>query len=101
MEGAAHDATAGLVRQLPGPVEHFLSRPSGEGEQEDRFRQDPLLYQIGHSVDEGPGLAAACPCNHQDRPVAMGNGSILGGIQDFGSNGGGYSGGLMVLVGGW
>lgn len=99
MEGPAHDATAGLVRQLSGSVQHFLSSPSREGEQEDRFRQDPLLNQIGHSVDESPGLSAASPCNHQDRPVAMCDGGILRGIQDFGRYGGGYSGGLMVLVG--
>jgi len=99
MEGPAHDATTGLVCQLAGPVQHFLSSPAGESEQEDRLRQDPLLDQIGHSVDEGPGLAAAGPCNYQNRPVAMGDGGILRGIQDFGRYGGGYSGGLMVLVG--
>ena len=78
MKCAADDPSAALVGQLGRPIEHFLGRAPGKGEQYDGFRGNALFNEVGHPVDQGPGFSAAGPGNDQDGAVAVGNSGILG-----------------------
>ena len=44
----------------------------GEGDRKDAIREDLLLAeQVGDPVGQYPGLAAACACENENRPVGM------------------------------
>ncbi len=61
---------------------HFLGGPVGEGERQDAAgRHGALGQQPGHPGRQHTGLAAAGPCDHQDRTVAGGYRLLLGVVQ--------------------
>ena len=81
VEGAAHHPAAGTGGQLAGAVEHLLGCPAGEGQEQDRFRRNALLDQIGHTVDKGPGFPGTGTGDDQYRAFAVGGRGILGRVE--------------------
>ena len=86
----------GVPPQLPGgePVEgahlhrlrpdqvghapaHLVGGLVGEGECHDRGGGHADRDEVGHAMGDDPGLAAARPCQHQQRPLDMGGGGTL------------------------
>ena len=57
-------ATSWLVIR-PARREHLRGRPAGEGQQQDALGRHPLVDQVGHPGDQGPGLARAGPGHDQ------------------------------------
>ena len=84
VKGAAHDPATGLIGQLAGAPHHLLCGPAGEGEQEDGFRRNAFLHQVGHPIHERPGFTRSCPCNDKNRAVAVGDRCVLRGVEHLG-----------------
>jgi len=54
-----------------GSVDHLPRRPAGEGQQEDRFRRNPLRQQPRDTGAEGRGLAGPGAGKDQQRVAAV------------------------------
>ena len=65
VERTATDTFAAYADQFTGPFEHLLRGFSRKGQKQNIGRIDPRVDQIGHAVDQGSGLAAACAGNDQ------------------------------------
>ena len=68
VEGAAGEPPGVDARHLLDPAKHLPGRLVGEGEQQDRLGRGAVVEEPGHPPGEGPGLARAGACHHQDRP---------------------------------
>ena len=77
VEGSAPEPVRLHAGEIANPVEHFLRRLVGEGEQEDFTRTHPLGEKPGHPVGQGAGLAGAGPGQNQKRPGLGGDGGEL------------------------
>ncbi len=64
------------------PLAHFLGGLVGEGDREDLVRPRAAgREQPGDAVGENPGLARAGPSQHEQRPLAVGDGLALGRVE--------------------
>ena len=79
--GHARDALGSKGQKQPGPGEHLLGGLAGEGQKQDGGRLHALEHQMGQTVDDGAGLAAAGAGDDQDRPFGGADGLKLGGVQ--------------------
>jgi hypothetical protein len=67
--------------QFGHPAPHLVGGLVGEGERHNRGGGHPHGDQVGHALGDDPGLAAARPCQHQQRPLDVGGGLTLGLVQ--------------------
>jgi hypothetical protein len=81
MEGAADHAPAAVIEQAAGAPQHLLAGAAGKGEQQNRFRGNALLDQMGKAIDQGSRLAAAGPGDDQYRSQGGGHRLVLGFVE--------------------
>jgi hypothetical protein len=81
VEGAEHQRVRGLAHHLVQALAHLVGGLVGEAQGDDALGRLPALEQVHDAVRDDPRLARAGAREHQQRPLGVGDGLALIGVE--------------------